>query len=163
MRVRIIRSFRRRKTIGAREVNGVIRLYLPMDLTPEEESKYIRWAKECVKVRQRRSKLREINADQELEKRARIFNEKYFEKKLSWKRIYYSKRQNARMFGNCNTKNKTIRISDRLLKMPKFVQDYVLVHELAHLKIPKHGPEFWKFVNRYPKTERARGYLMASQ
>ena len=60
-----------------------------------------------------------------------------------------------------NTKNKTIRISDRLLKMPDFVHDYVVVHELAHLEVPKHGPEFWKRVNRYPKTERARGYLMA--
>ncbi|MBU4266881.1 MAG: M48 family metallopeptidase, partial [Candidatus Altiarchaeota archaeon] len=65
------------------------------------------------------------------------------------------------MFGNCNTRNKTIRISDRLLQMPKFVHDYVLMHELAHLRVPKHGSEFWKLVNRYPKTERARGYLMA--
>ncbi len=42
--------------------------------------------------------------------------------------------------------------------MPKFVHDYVVVHELAHLKVPKHGPEFWQLVNRYPKTERACGY-----
>jgi predicted metal-dependent hydrolase len=24
-----------------------------------------------------------------------------------------------------------------------------------------HGPRFWRLVNRYPKAERARGYLMA--
>jgi predicted metal-dependent hydrolase len=35
------------------------------------------------------------------------------------------------------------------------------VHELAHLVHASHGPEFWALVNRYPKTERARGYLMA--
>ncbi|MCD6209628.1 MAG: hypothetical protein J7J01_01805 [Methanophagales archaeon] len=36
------------------------------------------------------------------------------------------------------------------------------MHELAHLKMPGHGPEIRKLVNRYPKTERARGYLMAA-
>ncbi|MBO0682563.1 MAG: M48 family metallopeptidase, partial [Candidatus Dormibacteraeota bacterium] len=39
--------------------------------------------------------------------------------------------------------------------------DYLLVHELAHLRVPSHGPRFWELVNRYPLTERARGYLMA--
>ena len=45
--------------------------------------------------------------------------------------------------------------------LPAFVVEYVLVHELAHLVQASHGPEFWALVNRYPKTERARGYLMA--
>ena len=43
--------------------------------------------------------------------------------------------------------------------MPSWVLDYVLVHELAHLRVPGHGPKFWALVDRYPRTERARGYL----
>jgi predicted metal-dependent hydrolase len=43
--------------------------------------------------------------------------------------------------------------------MPAWVIDYVLLHELAHLVVPSHNSAFWALVARYPKTERARGYL----
>ena len=43
--------------------------------------------------------------------------------------------------------------------MPAWVVDYVLVHELAHLIEPTHNATFWSLVHRYPKAERAEGYL----
>lgn len=53
----------------------------------------------------------------------------------------------------------TIRLSERLRDLPSWVVDYVLVHELAHLVEPGHTPAFWRLVRRYPRTERAIGYL----
>jgi predicted metal-dependent hydrolase len=43
--------------------------------------------------------------------------------------------------------------------VPPWVLDYVLLHELAHLLEPGHGPAFWALLESYPRTERARGYL----
>lgn len=161
MDVKIIRSRKRKKTISASEVDGVIQLYLPMGLARGDELKYVQWAKKRFESLRRKKELKANNADAELDQRARELNGRYFGGELAWTQICYTTEQNARTFGICNTTTKTIRVSDRLLKMPTFVHDYVVVHELAHLEVPKHGPEFWKLVNRYAKTERARGYLMA--
>src|SRR6201999_4099906 len=62
-------------------------------------------------------------------------------------------------WASCTPADGTIRLSERLRPMPSWVQDYVLVHELAHLLVAGHHPAFWGLVERSPKTERARGYL----
>lgn len=99
-------------------------------------------------------------SNENLEKRARELNKKFFDGRLKWRSIRYVTNQNSR-FGSCTPADGTIRLSHRLATMPVWVRDYVLVHELAHLVEANHGPRFWKLVNRYPLTERARGYLMA--
>lgn len=43
--------------------------------------------------------------------------------------------------------------------MPGHVIDYVLLHELAHLIEPAHDDRFWALVDRFPRSERARGFL----
>lgn len=72
--------------------------------------------------------------------------------------IRWVSNQNGR-WGSCTPADRTIRISHRVREMPDWVVDYVLLHELAHLVVPSHGTEFWALVARYPKAERARGYL----
>jgi predicted metal-dependent hydrolase len=66
--------------------------------------------------------------------------------------------QNGR-WGSCTPVDATIRISDRIMHMPDWVVDYVILHELVHLVVASHNAKFWRLVNRYPKAERARGYL----
>lgn len=68
--------------------------------------------------------------------------------------------QNSR-YGSCSPADASIRLSSALAEMPRWVRDYVLVHELAHLVEANHSKDFWALVNRYPLTERARGYLIA--
>jgi predicted metal-dependent hydrolase len=67
----------------------------------------------------------------------------------------------SRRWGSCTPGERTIRVSSRLARFPPWVVDYVVVHELAHLAEAGHTRRFWALVDRYPKAERARGYLMA--
>ena len=65
-------------------------------------------------------------------------------------------------WASCSPDSREIRISETLREVPTYVLDYVVVHELAHLVVPGgHPPEFWKVVHRYPRTERAMGFLEA--
>ncbi len=69
--------------------------------------------------------------------------------------------QQLRLWGSCTPEDGTIRVSSRLAAFPSWVLDYVLVHELAHLVVPHHGPEHDALVSRFPLAERARGFLIA--
>ncbi len=152
--VEIIRSTRRRKTIQAKLVDDVLKIYLPNGLTEREEEKWISYMKD------RFLKKRKLIGDEKLlMERARRINKKFFNGSLDFT-IKYVSNQNKR-FGSCTPETKMIRISDRVAKMPSWVQDYVILHELTHLIHPNHSKEFWDKVNEYKYTERAKGYLIA--
>lgn len=51
-------------------------------------------------------------------------------------------------WGSCSSKG-NLNFSWRLIMAPKAVIDYVVVHELCHLRAPHHGPAFWSEVERY--------------
>jgi predicted metal-dependent hydrolase len=100
--------------------------------------------------------------DAHLATRANHLNKKYFQGELTWNSIKYSSRQEQRR-GSCNSLTRAILISQKLIGLPSWVEDYVIVHELAHLLEPNHGKRFKALVRRYPLAERAIGFLIASE
>jgi predicted metal-dependent hydrolase len=48
-------------------------------------------------------------------------------------------------WGSCS-RNGHICLNWRLVQMPDAVRDYVLIHELMHLRRLDHSPKFWKLV-----------------
>ena len=156
MEIRINRSRKRRKTIQARENNGVLEILAPAHMSDKQIEPYIRNLKERI---DRQKKLARLD-DGHLEKCAAALNRRYFKNLLKWESIRWVTNQNKRN-GSCTPSRGTIRISHNIAEMPRFVQDYVIIHELAHLIEPNHGRRFWELVYQYPKTERARGYLIA--
>ena len=156
MQVKIIRSSKRAKTVSARRVGDTLEVSAPAHLSDAELQPII---DQLAGRLERRAEKKELD-DTRLERIATRLNRDHFHNSLAWRSLTWSTRQEKR-HGSCTPATKTIRISSRLATMPDFVLEYVVMHELAHLVEANHGPRFWRLVNRYPLTERARGYLMA--
>lgn len=63
------------------------------------------------------------------------------------------------LWGSCSQKN-NLNFSYRLIKMPRAVIDYLIVHELAHLRHFDHGPDFWATVEKFvPDYKQHRRWL----
>lgn len=62
-------------------------------------------------------------------------------------------------WGSC-TPDGAIRLNWRLVHFPLEIIDYVIAHELAHLRELNHGPRFWSTVGElFPDFDRARAWL----
>ena len=62
-------------------------------------------------------------------------------------------------WGSCSTRS-GIRLNWRLIHFPREIVDYVVAHELAHLREMNHSPRFWAVVRQlYPDYQAARGEL----
>jgi len=66
-------------------------------------------------------------------------------------------------WGSCNRAGH-ICLNWRLATLPEWVRDYVLIHELMHLKRMDHSPKFWKLVAAAcPAYREARAWLRAAR
>lgn len=57
-------------------------------------------------------------------------------------------RKNKRTWGSCNYKN-GLNFNILLMKFPIEVMEYVIIHELAHIKHKNHSKDFWNLVEVY--------------
>jgi hypothetical protein len=117
-----------------------------------------RWAEEMRRRLERRMEGTQPS-DDKLAARARSLNDRHFGGRLRWTSIAFA--DMSRLWGSCTFTTGAIRIATRAASLPEWVIDYLVVHELAHLEHSEHGAAFHELENRYPLTERARGYLMA--
>ena len=153
--VRVITSRKRRRTVAARLRSGVLELLVPASMPHAERDHWAEVMSRRLQLRAERSR----PSDERLQERARKLNDRYFNGKLSWTSIGFSDME--RLWGSCSFTDGAIRIARRAASLPDWVLDHLLVHELAHLVHSDHGPGFHELENRYPLTERAKGYLLA--
>ena len=149
--VRVIRSSRRQKTVSARMSDGVLVVRVPAWTTEDEEQALVSKVLTRFEEKWRCGHL-------PLEPRARELAARFGLPEP--RSIQWSSRQRLR-WGSCSTGSGDIRISTRLAEAPPWVLDHVIIHELAHLVVAEHSPEFQALVNRNPYAERAEGYLLA--
>ena len=74
---------------------------------------------------------------------------------------YFLQRMKTK-WGGCNARAGTIRLNTELVKKPKDLLEYVIVHEMAHLREPTHSAKFVELMTRhYPNWKAARVELNA--
>jgi predicted metal-dependent hydrolase len=153
--VEVRRSRRRRRTVSAYRDGDKIVVLIPASLTRAQEAEWVDTMVAKIARREKRSQ----RSDEQLMRRARELSDTYLGGIAQPDSVRWVANQNSR-WGSCTPGDRSIRLSIRLQGMPAWVVDYVLVHELAHLIEHGHDAKFWAWVDRYPKAERAKGFLL---
>jgi predicted metal-dependent hydrolase len=152
--VEVVRSARRKRTISAHRAGDRIVVQVPARMSRRDEDEWVqRMVRRIVRGERRR-----LASDDELMARARRLSATHLAGRADPAAVRWVDNQQQR-WGSCTPSDRTIRLSRRLAAMPDYVIDYVLLHELAHLLEPGHGPAFRALLAGYPKLERAEGYL----
>ena len=152
--VEVRRSRRRRRTVSAYREGGRTIVLIPARFSVKEERAWV----DAMMAKLAAGDKRRRPSDEQLLERTIDLSGRYLGGLAKPVSIAWATNQSSR-WGSCTPAEGTIRISVRVKGMPTWVLDYVVLHELAHLLQPGHGPEFWSLLESYPRTERARGYL----
>jgi predicted metal-dependent hydrolase len=148
--IEVVLSRKRRKTVQATIVDGVIRVQAPATMPKRELDEHIVYLVDRLERRYHAGSIDPEARARRLATRVGLpqpTSVVWAEQRSRW--------------GSCMSSTGEIRVSTRLAASPPWVLDYVLVHELSHLVESNHSAAFHALVDRYPLAERARGFLMA--
>ena len=151
---RVIRKERRRRSVSAYRQGGVIEIHIPAKMSRRQE---IQMIPEMIAMVLRRE-ARERKTDLQLMEIGMQLLTQYLPEfdvhpaSINWRNM-------SERWGSCTTVDRTIRISDRLVGSPAYVLNYIIFHELIHLRVPGHDSEFNDYLIRYPDQGRAEAFL----
>lgn len=158
-----------RKTIGITVKNEEVAVKVPLKTKPEKikevVEKYSEWINKQLNSQKKKADLfKDLDDDKikRLKKDAKIYFEdrtEYFANIMGLKygRVKITSAQ--KRYGSCSSEG-NICYSYRLMMYPPEVRDYVVVHELAHLKEMNHSKRFYDVVaSVMPDYKRRRRYL----
>lgn len=156
-RVMVRRSARRRRTVSIARREGDLVIAIPATFSARQERQWVtKMVDQLVTKEARRSPAR--RGDDALLRMAREVSEAHLGGRAHPSSVTWSTRQNQR-WGSCTPADGTIRLSHQLQDMPDYVVRSVMMHELVHLLVPGHGPEFKALMANYPLAEKAQGFL----
>lgn len=152
--VQVRASARRRRTVTAYREQGRTVVLVPARMPRAEIARYVQDLVGRLEARERRA----VSSDAELLARARALSLRYLQGRAVPDSVRWVSNQ-ARRWGSCTPVDASIRLSVRLQAMPAYVIDYVLLHELTHLLVAGHGPDFERWLEAYPRLAEARAFL----
>ena len=152
--VEVRRSTRRRRSVTAYREDGRTVVVVPARMSRAEIVPYVEELVGRLAAREGRGR----RTDDQLQARAALLSARHLEGRAVPSSVRWVGNQRRR-WGSCTPADGTIRLSDRLVPMPAHVVDYVLVHELVHLLVADHGPDFESWMARYPRLLEWRAFL----
>jgi predicted metal-dependent hydrolase len=157
-KIEVRRSQRRRRTVAARMEGDTLVVMIPARMTRAEEKYWVAKMRHKLLLVEGQPASPPKASDETLLVRCGQLAAKYLDDNATPASVRWVPPMRTR-WASCTPVDATIRVSERLRDVPPWVLDYVLVHELAHLRVTAHNAQFWALVQRYPKAERAIGYL----
>jgi predicted metal-dependent hydrolase len=157
MDYKLIRSIRKSITITV-SLQGEVLVRAPHDTAKKTIDTFILSKKSWIEQAQSRLKNRQMtNMDKPMEEEEINENKKKAKEYITKRAEYFALRMGVRYksikinsaktrWGSCN-KSGMINFSYRLILAPPALVDYVIIHELAHLKELNHSAKFWKVVH----------------
>jgi predicted metal-dependent hydrolase len=157
-KVEVRRSKRAKRNITAYRDNEKTVVTVPTRMAKREIDAYVVELVNRLDDRDER-----LSSQKLLEQRARQLSVKYLDQDLFQTHsvpvtIRWVTNQNSR-WGSCTPADGAIRLSHRMQRMPNFVIDSVIFHELIHLLVTDHSAAFYELMQRYPDHEKAKAYL----
>lgn len=157
-KVEVRRSKRAKRNVTAHRDNEKTVVTVPTRMAKRDIADYVNELVTRLDDRDERSTSQAL-----LAQRARQLSKQYlaqdlFETHFVPVSIRWVTNQNAR-WGSCTPSEGTIRLSHRMVRMPTYVIDSVIIHELIHLLIADHSEAFYALMNKYPDQEKAKAYL----
>jgi len=167
MNYRIVYSKRKTLSICVKDCEVIVRS--PYGVSKNKIDKMVlshaAWIESKLEIQRRRKSIQSELSDDDI-KRLKLEAKEYFtveiEKYSETMNLKYSRMKITsaqKRFGSCNS-NGTICFSYRLMLYPPRAREYVVVHELAHLKYMNHSKSFYKLIESYMPDYKERIRLL---
>lgn len=161
--------FSKRKTIALEVKDGVVLVRAPQKASDDYIKSFVEKNKNWIEKRLQKSKKqadiisslskKDITRLKALAKEALAKKVEYYECLMGVKAQKITITSARRRFGSCNAKNE-ICFSCFLMLYPDEAINYVVVHELAHIKHHNHSKAFHQFLQKfYPDEKEAKKLL----
>ena len=144
------------KNVNARLRGSTLSVSAPAGVTDEKLEPVIQG---LARRLLRRAHAGRVNEEEDALALARKVAKRFPKSPPSVDRVVFVTTQRAR-WGSYSPRTKMVRLNAALRRMPRWVLEAVVIHELAHAVHPDHSPAFWDLLRRIcPETDRAKAFL----